>query len=609
MASQPEKPEALKYDRANTAKLLLARIKEQRNQVILWLIVIAGAAAVDLWLISVVKTFTDNVISQTGSEILAGAKSIILLIVIIMLTQGIFKGAEFFLTQLNGQRLIMRLRQEIFNHLQLLGLDFFESQRTGEIMSWVTTDVQRIREFAGKQLPTLLKSPLLVIGSLAYMIYTSWQLTLTALIVIPPLVLIVNYTSKLTRTAATSVQETLAEVSGEIQEAISAIQVVKSFANEDYEIGKFREVNMHAYRAELRRARIEAILAPSLNLIASIGLGILIFIGAVLLARPESVLNGSLGWFVPGPGEFTAGDFALVILLLHKTYTEANKLGRTYMAFQDTLAASDRIFAFMEIESTIIEKPGAIEIESCEGHVELANVSFNYPTRDGVLKNINIDARPGSTIALVGPSGGGKSSIVRLIPRFYDVAQGKVLIDGRNVRDLTLKSLRNLMAIVPQETVMFHGTVRENIAYGKLDATDEEIKQAAVAANAHEFITQLEDGYDTIVGERGVKLSGGQRQRISIARAILRDPRILILDEATSNLDTESEKIVQAALEKLMVGRTTFVIAHRLTTIRNAGEIIVLKAGEITDRGTHEELIGRAGLYRELYEVEEQSGS
>lgn len=606
MTNQSEKPEELEYDRSKTPRFLFERLKQQSFWIGIWFIVVILAAGADILLIMMVRDFTDNVISQVNVDLIfPEAKRIVIVIVLLMLAQGILKGAELYLTNLNGQAMILKLRQDIFGHLQKLGLDFFESRRTGAIMSWVTTDVLRIREFAGKQLAGLLKSPVLILASVGLMLYTSWQLTLTSMLVIPPIVLIVHAAAKLGRKAASKVQQSLADVSGELQEGISAIQIVKSFANEAWEIIKFARFNKAAFKAELYRAKIEAFLAPTLNLFAGLGLAVLILVGSWQTSVPVS---GIRLWNLVTIYPISSGDLVLIILLLHKTYTESNKLGRTWMAFQDTLAASDRIFSFLHIEPAIKDLDDAIEIEKCDGRVEFRNVSFTYPTGDEVLSNINVKAEPGHAIAFVGPSGAGKSTIAKLIPRFYDVDEGEVLVDGINVRKLKKKSLRIQLGIVPQETILFHGTVRENISYGKLDASDDEIIKAARNANAHDFIMQLENKYETVVGERGTRLSGGQRQRISIARAILKDPKILILDEATSNLDTESEKIVQSALEVLMKGRTTFVIAHRLSTIRNASEIIVLKSGRVVDRGTHKELMSRPGVYRELYEVEEVGG-
>jgi subfamily B ATP-binding cassette protein MsbA len=589
MRPATEQPQTI-YDRSRTARKLTGRLKEQVGWVIFWCIILAVGIALEVLLLSMTKYFVDDVLMQPDTaKIVPYAMHVIGLVVLLIFGQGIQKGAEILATSRIGQRLIMRLRQEIYSHLQELSLDFYESQRTGTIMSWVTTDVLRIREFAGKQMPELIKGPFAVAAYLAVMFVSSWRLTLAGLVVIPLIVLVVQSGARRVRQAALNVQGSLADVSGELQEGISAIQIVKSFANEVFEIMKFGRVNLGTYKAEMRRAKIEAIMVPMLMLAGGVGLGILLLYGA---------------WQV-SVGMITAGDLVMIIAFLHKTNDESNKLGRTYMAFQDTLAASDRIFAFLEIKPTIEDRPDAVELEKCEGHVEFRDVSFRYTTGEYVLMNISITAEPGRAIALVGPSGAGKSSFAKLIPRFYDVTRGEVLVDGHDVREITMQSLRSHMGIVPQETILFHGTVRENIAYGKLDASDAEIQSAAKAANAHEFITILENGYDTLVGERGVKLSGGQRQRISIARAILKDPKILILDEATSNLDTESEKLVQAALERLMQGRTTFIIAHRLSTIRNADEILVLKAGGIVDRGTHGELMKRPGVYRELYEVEE----
>ncbi len=586
----PSAQPPLTYHRGETARKLLSRLKEQSGWLISWCVILAIGIVLEVALLTMTKYFTDGVlVQQDKSQVLPSALRIVGLVVAIIFAQGVQKGGELLATSRIGQRLIMGLRGEIFGHLQILGLDFFESQRTGQIMSWVTNDVLRIREFSGKQMPTMVRGPFALLAYLVVMLITSWQLTLAGLIVIPIVVFVVQAGARRIRKAALNVQDSLAEVSGELQEGISAIQIVRSFANEAYEILKFGRVNLGAYKAEMRRAKIEAIMVPILMLAGAAGLGILLIYGS---------------WQV-SVGRITAGDLIMIIAFLHKTNEEANKLGRTYMGFQDTLAASDRIFGFLAIEPSIKDKPDAVELEKCDGRVEFREVSFRYSTGGYVLNDINLVAEPGRAIALVGPSGAGKSSFAKLIPRFYDTTNGVVTVDDHDVRDLTLQSLRSQMGIVPQETILFHGTVRENIAYGKLDATDAEIEAAARAANAHDFIMQLERSYESIVGERGVKLSGGQRQRISIARAILKDPKILILDEATSNLDTESEKLVQAALERLMEGRTTFIIAHRLSTIRNAGEILVLKAGRIVDRGTHDELISRPGVYKELYEVEE----
>lgn len=577
------------YDRSKTSRKLLKRLADIRFWVVLWLITLVLSVVVDVALYKMIEYFTDSFTQENHDLIVPSAVRTVVFAVIIMLIQGLLKGAEFYLTNRVGQDLIMRLRGEIFNHLQILGLDFFESRRTGRIMSFVTNDVIRIREFAGKQMPILIRSPIAIVAFLGVMIYHSWSLTLAAICILPLIIMVVQIAAKYTRIAAMSVQATLADVSGELQEGIAGIQVVRSFANEAFEILKFGKANRGAYNAEMVRAKIEAILAPVLNLTGAIGLAILLIYGA---------------WQVSND-IITFGQFAMIIALLHRTSEEGKHLSRTYMAFQDTLAASDRVFAFTEIKPSIVDSPGASELKSCEGRVEFRNLSFRYNDGEYVLKDINLTADPGRVIGLVGPSGGGKTSLAKLIPRFYDPVEGQVLLDGRDIRELKIEDLRNQLGIVPQETMLFHGTIRDNVAYGRLDATDDEIIAASKAANAHEFILALEKGYETLVGERGTKLSGGQRQRISIARALLKDPKILILDEATSNLDTESEKLVQAALEKLMVGRTTFVIAHRLSTIRKADEIVVIKAGRIVDRGTHEQLFSRDGVYRELYMTEE----
>jgi len=585
-----QKKERVRFDRRKTAGLLLGRLKNQGPYLFLWILVIAFGIGLDAVLYWMVKVFTDDVLMREDlKENFTDAIIVIGYIAAVFTGQGIQKGLQLYYTNRVGQYLILDLRRAIFDHLQTLSLDFFESQKTGSIMSWLTTDVLRIREFAGKQLPTLFRGIPAIIVFFTMMVITSPTLMIAGFLLIPLIVAVVQIAGRKIRGAALRVQESLADVSGELQEGISAIEVVRSFANEAYEILKFGRVNTGVYKAEMKRATIEAVMVPLLSLAAALGLGLILAFGL---------------WQV-GEGWITAGQFIMIIALLHKTNDEATRLGRTWMAFQDTLAASDRIFAFLDIAPTIKDPPDAIDLEKCDGLIEFEDVTFAYDGTEYVLKNIDVKADPGAVIAFVGPSGAGKSSLGKLIPRFYETVSGEVKIDGHNIRELNLTSLRKYIGIVPQETVLFHGTVRENIAYGKLDATNDEIVEAAKSANAHGFINGFQHGYETVVGERGTRLSGGQRQRISIARAILKDPKILILDEATSNLDTESEKIVQLALEGLMQGRTTFIIAHRLSTIRNATEIIVLKNGEIVDRGTHDELMSRPGTYRELYEVEE----
>ena len=580
----------VRYDRRETVRRLMALLKDEKAWLAFWLFILIIGTAIELATALLLKYFVNTVLAEGDKRLLwEGATRVSYMVVILFMLQGLQKGFEVLSTTRIGQRLIMYLRTRIFEHLQELSLDFFESRRTGHIMSWVTNDVLRIREFASKQMAMLVRNPITIVALLVFMLFTNWRLTLVGLLIMPFVVVIVNFGARRIRRAANTLQESLAQVSAELQEGISAIQVVRSFANETHEKMKFGRVNLSAYKTEMRRAKIEAVMVPILITTGSLGLAGLMLYGAWQMSV----------------GMMDQGQFAMIIYLLYKVNDEAVKLGRSYLSLQDTLAASDRIFAFTEIKPTIVDKPGSVNLDQCDGRVELRNVSFRYEDGELVLKNIDLIAEPGRVVGLVGPSGGGKSSLGKLIPRFYDVAEGEVLVDGHDVRDLTMAGLRKHLGIVPQETILFHGTVRENIAYGKLEASDGEIIEAAKAANAHEFISALDKGYDTVVGERGIKLSGGQRQRISIARALLKDPKILILDEATSNLDTESEKIVQAALEKLMIGRTTLVIAHRLTTIRNADEIIVLKGGRIIDRGTHAELMGRQGVYRELYEVEE----
>ncbi|MFH1677122.1 MAG: ABC transporter ATP-binding protein, partial [bacterium] len=441
------------YDRRRSIRLLLSRLKEQKNWLIFYCVVLALSIFVDVMLYKMIEYFTDGVIAQIGKDlIIPNAKKYVLIVIGIMFAQGALKGLSFFMTSRIGQKLIMKVRQEIFDHLQILGLDFFESRRTGQVMSWVTSDVLRIREFTGNHLPTLLKSPFAILAYIGVMLYYSWQLTLAALVILPFVIVVVQIAARRTRKAAQTVQQSLANVSGELQEGLTAIEVIRSFANEIYEISKFSKINRDAYKAEIYRAKIEAVIAPVLNLTAALGLGILLLFGAFQVAG----------------GQITAGQFIMIIALLHRTNDEANKLGRTYMALQDTLAASDRIFSFLDTIPSVVDPPNPEILEKCDGFVEFKNVKFKYPTGDTVLENIDIKAEPGKVVAIVGPSGAGKSTIAKLIPRFYEVTDGAVTIDGHDIRKLSVKSLRSNLGIVPQETVLFHGSVRENIAYGKL---------------------------------------------------------------------------------------------------------------------------------------------
>ena len=428
----------------------------------------------------------------------------------------------------------------------------------------------------------------MLIGSIGMMFYLDWKLSLLTFVTMPIIAKAMNIFGRKLKSSGTVIQERTADITAFLQESISAVRIVKSFVREAYEIERFREQNYLNFKAQMKNVQLMSLLTPTVEFISAIGVTFIIWFGGY------EVVNGVL----------TAGSLIAFLTYAVNLANPVKRLSRVYGTVQKAMAAADRVFEVLDLDEKIKDKEDAIELPQIDGRVSFEKVSFAYKKDHPALREVTLEANPGEMVAIVGPSGAGKSTIANLIPRFYDVTAGTIRIDGVDIRDVRLDSLREQIGIVPQETMLFSGTVAFNIRYGRLDATEEEIVAAAKAANAHEFIMGLPEGYDTKIGERGSSLSGGQRQRISIARAILKNPRVLILDEATSALDTESEKVVQAALDKLMLGRTSFVIAHRLSTILQADSIIVLEDGKVKERGTHEELLAQGGLYKNLYDIQ-----
>lgn len=564
---------------------ILSYIKPYMHRLLFAMVCTIMAAAGNLYIPWIIKDMIDEVLADKNGTMLNWIAASIIAIFIV---RGLFWYGQNYLMSYVGQSVIIDIRAAVFKKLQRLSVSFYDKNKTGTIMSYVTNDVNALQSAMVENTIEMITEGFILIGSVVAIIYLDWRLTLFTVCTFPVVLWFMEFFGKKIRKTGGRIQECTADITSVLQESVASARVIKSFVREDYEVDRFDVENKANFRANMKNAQLMATLTPVVELVAAIGVTMVIWYGG------NNVINGTI----------TAGSLVAFLTYAVNISNPIKRLTRVIGNIQKALAAAQRVFMIIDMPEEIAESRDAKQLPEVSGKVEFQNVSFAYNDKGNVITDLSFSVKPGEVIAIVGPSGAGKSTIANLLPRFYDVNKGDIKIDGHSVREVTLDSLREQVGIVPQETMLFNGSVYNNILYGRLDATKEEIEAAAKAANAHDFIMQLTDGYETKLGDRGVNLSGGQRQRIAIARAILKNPRILILDEATSALDTESERVVQEALDRLMVGRTSFVIAHRLSTVKNADKILVLEKGNLVESGTHDELLALDGLYAHLYKIQ-----
>jgi len=573
----------------NTYFRLLSYTKPYVKRVILALVFLLFTAILTPLSMYIVKPVFDKIFTNTNKP--EAAHWLMLLpfaIIIIYFAKGICTYVQIYLVRYVGNRIIMDMRDQLYRHITSLSMSFFNNERMGILQSRITNDVTMVQGAISDVMSNLIGSALNIIGLVGLIFYLDWRHALIAIIVFPIAVLPITQFAKKMKSSARMSQEKMGEVTSVLNETLNGIRVVKAFGMEKYESSRFLIELRKFFDYSMRGVRYSSLSSPVMETIGAVGIAVIVwYVGGL-------VMNGNI----------TTGTFAAFIGGLISLYPQIKKINDMNNTIMQALAASERIFSVLDTKPDIKDDPNPVEINEFNEEVEFKDVSYSYVDGIEVLSGINFKIRKGEVFAIVGPSGGGKSTLADLLARFYDVDSGSVTIDGYNVKVIKTESMRKLIGIVTQETILFNDTIKNNIAYGHEDIDDNKVIEAAKAANADEFIKEMPGKYNTLIGDRGVRLSGGQRQRLAIARAILKNPPILILDEATSSLDSHSEVLVQEAINNLMQNRTTFVIAHRLSTIRHADQIIVVEKGKIVQRGNHQSLMEEEGLYKKLSEMQ-----
>lgn len=569
-------------NRGAVLRRLLVELKPYKGVIALAVVMMALSGAAQGLSPLITGQIVDKVL-LTGD--LPALTRMALLLVLAYLVNMVATRFQIYLVSRTGQQILAKLRNEVFAKVESLSLKYLESKQAGDLMSRLINDIDALNNFFTQALSQFIGAAFTLGGILVAMLLLSWQLGLAVLMVVPILLVVTNVFSRMARRAFRQTRETLGDVSANLEEELGGVRVAQAFNRTQENVRRFARSNAANRDANVSATAITSAFTPAVDLLSTLDMALVAALGGFLVIR----------------GVISVGTVVAFIQYVQSFFRPFQTVTQLWTIAQSAFAAAERVFDLLDMEATVEDKPDAVEMGRIEGHVRFEEVDFSYEEGQPVLEKVSFEALPGQTIALVGPTGAGKTTMVSLIARFYDPTSGRVLIDGKDLRDVRQLSLRSQMGLVTQEPFLFSGSVMDNIRYGHLDASDEEVMAAAHAANAEEFILRLPEGYQTEVGQRGSLLSQGQRQLISIARAVLADPRILILDEATASIDTRTEVLIQKALGELLKGRTSFVIAHRLSTVRNADQVLVIDQSRIVERGTHEELIQKNGLYAELY--------